>query len=77
MKLPNKVYDVLKWLCLIAMPALAYGYSALAELWNLPYGTEVSQTINIVAFVMGCMIGVSSLNYYKDDELHAEITDQE
>lgn len=65
MILPNKVYDILKWVCLIGFPALAYGYSALAEIWGLPYGTEIPQTINVVAFVIGVMIGVSTLNYNK------------
>lgn len=77
MKLPNKVYDVAKWLCLIVFPALAWGYGSLAPIWSLPFADEIPQTINIIAFVIGCIIGVSSLNYYKDDELHAEITDQE
>ena len=65
MILPNKIYDVLKWVCLIGFPALAYGYSTLAEIWGLPYGTEIPQTINVVAFVIGVMIGVSTLNYNK------------
>lgn len=65
MILPNKVYDILKWLCLICFPARAYGYSELAEIWGLPYGTEIPQTINVVAFVIGVMIGVSTLNYNK------------
>ena len=65
MILPNKVYDILKWLCLICFPALAYAYSALAEIWGWPYGTEIPQTINVVAFVIGVMIGVSTLNYNK------------
>lgn len=52
----------------MVLPALAYGYSALSEIWNLPLGTQVSQTINIVATVIGVIIGVSSLNYYKDKE---------
>ena len=63
MKLSNKMYDVLKWLCLIAMPAAAWGYSELAGIWQLPYGAEIPKTINIVAFVIGCLIGVSTLNY--------------
>lgn len=68
MVLPDKVYEILKWTCLVVLPALAYGYSALSEIWNLPLGTQVSQTINIVATVIGVIIGVSSLNYYKDKE---------
>lgn len=66
MKLPDKVYNVLKWLCLIFMPALAYGYSALSKIWGLPYGSEVAETINIIACVIGICIGVSTLNYNKE-----------
>ena len=68
MTLPNKVYDILKWVCLICFPALAYGYSALADVWGLPYADEIPETINIIAFVLGCLIGVSTLNYNKGNE---------
>jgi len=79
MKLSDKVYDVLKWLCLIAMPAAAYGYSALAKVWALPYATEVPETINIIAFVVGVLIGVSTLNYNKEnvvDHDHVDINQE-
>ncbi len=62
-KLSDKMYETLKWLCLIALPALAWGYSQLSDVWALPYGTEIPETINIVAFVLGCLIGVSTINY--------------
>lgn len=72
MRLPNKVYDVLKWLCLICFPALAYGYSALSKVWGLPYGEQIPQTINIVAFVIGVMIGVSTLSYNQEQKKEDE-----
>ena len=34
MKLPDKVYDILKWICLIALPALAVLYFTLAKIWG-------------------------------------------
>ncbi len=36
----DKVYDILKWLCLIALPALSVLYSALAGVWGWPYAQE-------------------------------------
>ena len=30
----DKVYDILKWLCLIVLPALSVLYSALAGVWG-------------------------------------------
>jgi hypothetical protein len=66
--LPEKIYKFFKWICLIVMPALSFGYAKLAPLWNWPYADKIPATIGIVAFVIGCIIGVSSLNYYKDKE---------
>ena len=37
MKLPDKVYDVLKWLTVICLPALGAAYLALAAVWGWPY----------------------------------------
>ena len=37
----NKVYDILKWIALIALPALATLYFAISQIWGLPYGEQV------------------------------------
>ena len=62
----DKVYDILKWLCLIALPALSVLYSALAGVWGWPYAQEVATTINdaVVAFV-GALIGISTASHNK------------
>lgn len=65
MKMSNKVYDVLKWIAIIALPASATLYSVLAGTWNLPYGDQIVQTINGVATFLGILIGVSTLSYNK------------
>lgn len=66
MKLPDKVYDFLKWFCLICLPAVAWGYGKLAEIWHWPYQIEVPETINLIAFILGVLIGVSTLTYNKE-----------
>ena len=68
MKLPNKVYDALKWICLIALPALAVLYFTLAKIWGLPYGAEITATINAVALFIGALIGVSQISINKEDK---------
>jgi hypothetical protein len=68
MKLSNKLYDVLKYIALIALPALATLYFALAEIWGLPYGTEVVATITAVDTFLGVLIGVSAAKYNKKGE---------
>ena len=66
MKMPDKVYDVLKWICLIALPALAVLYFTLAKIWGLPYGAEITATINAVALFIGSLIGVSQIAINKE-----------
>ena len=66
MKLPDKLYDWLKWICLIALPALAVLYFTLAKIWGLPYGAEITATINAVALFIGTLIGVSQLSINKE-----------
>ena len=44
----NKTYDILKWVCIIVLPSLATLYSGIAKIWNLPYVTEIPQTIIVI-----------------------------
>lgn len=66
MKLNNKVYDVLKWIVLIALPAIGTFYVALAGVWAWPYADEVAKTVNALCMFLGALIGVSTAQYYKD-----------
>ena len=79
MKLNDKVYDVLKWICLIALPALAVLYFTLAKIWGLPYGAEITATINAIALFIGTLIGVSQLSINKEvnDEKNRDSSDSE
>lgn len=64
--LTNKTYDVLKWVCLIALPALAALVAAVGEIWQIPHVTQIVLTINAVAAFLGALIGVSSAQYKKE-----------
>lgn len=66
MKLSNKVYDMLKWLALVVLPALSALYLGLSGLWGFPYGEQVSGTIALVDTFLGAVLGISSANYAKN-----------
>lgn len=66
MKMSNKVYDVLKFLCTILLPALGTLYFALAQIWGFQYGEEIVGTLAAVATFIGVCIGISSYNYNKE-----------
>ena len=68
MKLNNKVYDVLKWVALIVLPALAILYGSLAEIWGLPFGTQIPDTITAIDLFLGVVLGISSATYNKSNK---------
>lgn len=65
MKMDNKVYDVLKYICQIALPALGTFYFALAQIWNLPYAEQIVGTIAAITTFLGVLLGVSTHQYNK------------
>lgn len=67
MKLPNKVYDILKWVALVCLPTMAVFYAVIAKIWGLPFESEIPATINAVAVLIGALIGVSHLTIKKEE----------
>lgn len=65
MKLPNNVYDILKWACLIAVPSLITLISTLGTIYGQDM-TTVTATIGAVATFVGALIGISNSKYYND-----------
>ena len=61
----NKMYDVLKWIAQVLLPALGTLYFALAGIWGFPYGEAVVGTITAVDTFLGVLLGISSYNYKK------------
>lgn len=61
--LPDKIYRILKWLCLIGLPALGTLWFTLSSIWGWPYGEAVLGTISAVATFIGVCIGVSTIQY--------------
>ena len=68
MKMNNKVYDVLKWIAQMLLPALGTLYFALAGIWGFPYGEEIVGTITAVVTFLNVILKISSNNYYKNKE---------
>jgi len=66
MKIPDKVYDVLKWVLIIVVPAFITLFEFLAQAWAWDIPTEaIVGTIAAVATFIGVVIGISNYNYYK------------
>lgn len=63
----NKLYDILKYIAQIALPALGTLYFALANIWGLPYGEQVVGTITAVDAFLGTMLMISKAQYDKSN----------
>lgn len=67
MKMSNKAYDILKWIALIVLPALATAYAGLAIIWGFPYGEQIVGTVGIVETFLGAVLQISSASYKKSN----------
>ena len=76
MKLPDKVYNVLKWLALYVLPALAtfVGTVGTAVGWDK---TGITVTIiTATATFIGAIIGVSTVTYNRGKEQKKDESNQ-
>lgn len=63
MIMPSKVYDILKWVAQILLPALGTLYFALASIWGLPCAEQVVGTITALDTFLGIILGLSAARY--------------
>ena len=64
----NKVYDILKWISVIVVPALVLLINTLGSIWVWQHTTEISMTISALGVFIGAIIQVSSAKYSKEQE---------
>jgi hypothetical protein len=62
----NKVYDVLKWIAQILLPAVGTLYYAVAGIWGLPYAEQIVGSILAVDAFLGILLGLTSVQYNKN-----------
>ena len=59
--IPDKVYSVLKWVGLIACPALAVFVQTVGPAWGLESVGAIVLTLNAAGALIGVLIGASAL----------------
>lgn len=68
MKLPNEVYDVLKWLVLCVIPALTTFYCVCDKVFSWGYSTIVAEISAAFCACLGTILGISTAQYNKDNQ---------
>lgn len=62
--LDNKWYDTLKWVAIVALPALSTFIVVISKIWGwADLGSMIAQTITAVALLIGSLLGISSHLY--------------
>lgn len=61
----DKVYNVLKWVAMLFLPALALLVQTVFAIWGIPYGEQISATIVAINAFLGAVLGISNIGYQK------------
>lgn len=62
----NKHYDILKWVAIIVIPALAVLVGQVGNAFNWEFTKVTVEVINAIALFLGTILGVSNYNYKKE-----------
>ena len=64
----NKLYDWLKWLVVICIPALTVAYVGLDSLFGWGYGDIVAKCSAILCTLLGTLLGISTAQYNQKNQ---------
>ena len=64
-----KIYDILKYVGRIALPAVAAALLSLGEVWAIPYYEEIAQTCVIAATLINALLQVDSNKFFEENEI--------
>ena len=72
--LPDKVYNVLKYITIIGLPAVTTFFMTIGKIWSIPYTSEIGATLVAITTLLGALICISSIQYHysKGDEEYVE-----
>lgn len=73
----NKLYDILKWVAQMILPALGTLYFALSQIWGFPFGEQIVGTITAVDTFLGVALGLSSVKYNQKQTPFVSFSDKD
>lgn len=67
MKLKDNVYDVLKWIAMVVIDAVATCFAVIAQAWGMDMAivSPIVVTLTAVGTLIGALIGVSTAQHNK------------
>lgn len=68
MILPNKLYDILKYVAQIGLPALATLWASLGSIWDWENTEQTVNTIVAVNVALGALLAISRVSWGRSEE---------
>lgn len=65
-RMSDDIYDILKFIAQIVLPAAGTLYFALATIWGWPYGEQIVGTITAVDAFLGAVLKISTKTFIDD-----------
>lgn len=70
--LNDKWFDILKWVAIVALPALSTFIVVIGRIWGWgDIASMIAQTITAVAVLLGALLGISTIQYNKGADNNA------
>lgn len=61
----NRVYDVLKWIAMVFLPAFIMFIGVVLNCFNVEYTDIVLTIMSAFETFLGAILGISNINYHK------------
>lgn len=59
----DKLYDVLKWITTVFLPAFIALWLGLSKVWGFPLAEEIGATLALIDTFLGALLGIGSIKY--------------
>ncbi len=70
-KMKSELFDCLKWMVMVVIPASITAYVGLASIWGWPFADEIAKTGTVLCAFLGAILGISNMQYKADQNREA------
>ena len=73
----SKVYDVMKYITMVVLPAVTTLWLAVGSIWHLPYVEPIGATLSAITVFLGAILGISTSLYNIREQSKDELKDMQ
>lgn len=73
----SKLYNVLKYITMIVLPALTTLWLSVGSIWGFPYVEPIGATLTAITAFLGAILGISTSLYNIREQRKDELTEMQ